>query len=117
MKVPVRTAILNAIASVKSSKLTVTLVPVQVAGQGEGSLVKTPCYNEFMDKQLVRLSLKRWNAISAVEKKELKQTSIDLRWKQLNSIYSLARELGLKPVVDHDAERVRERWRKIKTLS
>jgi hypothetical protein len=69
-----------------------------------------------MDRQLVRLSLKRWEAILAVEKNELKHTSMELRWKQLNSIYSLARELGLKPVIDHDIERVRERWRKIKPM-
>jgi hypothetical protein len=69
-----------------------------------------------MDKQLVRFSLKRWNAISAVEKDELKKSSMDLRWKQLNSIVALARELGLEPVIDCDAERVRERWRKIKTM-
>ena len=81
------------------------------------SLVNTPCYNEFMDRRLVRLSLKRWDAIRVVEKKELKKTSIDLRWKQLNYIVSLARELGLKPGIDHDAERVRERWQKIKTMS
>ena len=70
-----------------------------------------------MDKQLIRLSLKRWEVITALEKKEMKKTSIDLRWKQLNSIVVLARDLGLKPVVDHDAERVWERWRKIKATS
>jgi hypothetical protein len=69
-----------------------------------------------MDKQLVRLSLKRWDAINAFEKKELKKTTIDLRWKQLNYIYSLARELGFRPVIDLDAEKVRERWRKIKAV-
>ncbi len=79
-----------------------------------GGLVKASCYNEFMDKQLTRLSLKRWEVIAAVEKKELKNTSINLRWIQLNYIYALAKELGLKPVLDHDAERVGERWRKIK---
>jgi hypothetical protein len=84
---------------------------------GEGSPVKAPCYNEFMDKQLIRLSLKRWEAITAVEKKELKNTSINLRWIQLNYIYALAKELGLKPVTDHDIERVRERWREIKTMA
>ncbi len=70
-----------------------------------------------MDKRLVRLSLERWKAMEAVEHEESINATIDLRWKQLNSIYLLARGLGIKPADDQDTERVRERWRKIKTTA
>ena len=39
----------------------------------------------------------RWMAVNKIEMQEQQSASIALRWQQLNSIYRLAKVLGLSP--------------------
>ena len=56
----------------------------------------------------------RWKAVEEIEKQELRSASIELRWKQLNALFKLARELGIMPVQDEDEMVVIERWARLK---
>lgn len=55
----------------------------------------------------------RWIEVDAVIREERRTAPIELRWKQLNSAYALAKGLGLlRP--DTTELTVFERWAKIK---
>jgi hypothetical protein len=54
-----------------------------------------------------------WALIRELEKKELPEDTIQARWKRLNEIGQLAKELGLKPVVEDKTE-IYERWARIR---
>ena len=60
---------------------------------------------------------KRWQAVKEVEALELRNASIELRWQQLNAIYSLALGLGILPDSERDEESVRQRWNQLKKHS
>jgi len=55
----------------------------------------------------------RWNEVEAVIAEERRNASPELRWKQLNSAYAMAKSLGLVREDPSEAE-VFERWAKIK---
>ena len=55
----------------------------------------------------------KWQIIRGLEKKELREDTIQARWKRLNEIGQLANELGLKRV-EEDRLEIYERWAKIK---
>jgi len=56
---------------------------------------------------------KRWEAVEAVQREESLNSSLELRWKQLNSIYGIAQGLGLiQP--DLSEYGVYERWAALK---
>ena len=55
----------------------------------------------------------RWRAVAEVELQELRTTSIETKWRQLNSIISLAIRMGIfKP--DPSEELVYQQWAKLK---
>ncbi len=55
----------------------------------------------------------RWAEVDAIIKEERRSASIELRWKQLNSAYAIAKGLGLiRP--DPSEAGVIERWAKLK---
>lgn len=55
----------------------------------------------------------RWAAVNEFITKERQNASIDLRWRQLNAAYGMAKELGL--IKEDPSELgVYERWAKIK---
>jgi hypothetical protein len=59
----------------------------------------------------------RWRAVREVERQEQRAALIDLRWKQTNSILSLA--IGLNLVLDHSPDQdkiVRQRWEKLRNM-
>lgn len=51
----------------------------------------------------------RWKSVSEFEMKKLAEMSIELKWKQLNANYRLARRLGILPENEMDQSIV-ERW-------
>lgn len=55
----------------------------------------------------------RWAAVEAVHQVELRTASMELRWRQLNAAYGLARALGLLRPDPSEAE-VWERWAQLK---
>lgn len=56
----------------------------------------------------------RWLAVAKIEQQEWRIASVDKKWKQLNSIVSLAMRMGIfKP--DPSELEVYQRWAKLKT--
>jgi hypothetical protein len=55
----------------------------------------------------------RWAEVEAVIKEERRTASLELRWQQLNTAYSLARDLGLLREDPSEAG-VFERWAMLK---
>ncbi len=55
----------------------------------------------------------RWAEVEAVIQEERRTASIELRWKQLNSIYAMAKSLGLLRPDTSEIE-VYQKWAKLK---
>lgn len=57
----------------------------------------------------------RWQQVEAVQADERRSASLELRWRQLNAAYGLAKSLGLiKP--DPSEYEVYARWAKLKEV-
>lgn len=56
----------------------------------------------------------RWKAVKKIQAEEQRSAPLDLRWRQLNAAYGLAKALGLLQP-DPDEVKVFERWAKLKT--
>ena len=62
-----------------------------------------------------RTESEKWKLIQELENKELPEDTIQARWKRLNELGHLGKELGLS--VDHsDKFVVYERWAKLKDM-
>jgi len=74
-------------------------------------------YNETMTLKDDWIAYKdRWRAVADIEKQELRATSVETKWQQLNSIISLAIRMGIfKP--DPSEELVYQQWAKLKEKS
>lgn len=64
-------------------------------------------------KHQLRVYRARWVELEAVQRKDRLSASLELRWRQLNSAYALAKGLGLLRPDPSDAG-VFERWAKLK---
>lgn len=70
-----------------------------------------------MDAQLVQAFRERWQAVEAIETQEQRNASVQLRWQQLESLWRMAKGLGLlRPEAEPDQETmtVYRRWAKLK---
>ncbi len=67
-----------------------------------------------MDSQQAQEFRRRWEAAAAIEVAEQRMASLELRWRQLNAIWELARELGLPLTSNGQEEEVWQRWAKLK---
>ena len=65
-----------------------------------------------VDKKLVREYRERYRIVAEVELQEQKTATIGERWRQLNALWNLANELGVRSTPD-DVNTVRRRWVKI----
>lgn len=55
----------------------------------------------------------RWQAVAEIERQELQTASLELRWRQLNSVIGIAVGLGIFTPADDEIE-VFQRWAKLK---
>ena len=55
-----------------------------------------------------------WQAVAAVENAEQRAASVDLRWRQLNTLVALASGLGLSMTAEEDETELVRRWAKLK---
>lgn len=55
----------------------------------------------------------RWQAVAEIEQEELRRTSIETKWQQLNAIISLAIQIGIFKT-DPSEEIVYRQWAKLK---
>ncbi|MCC6444937.1 MAG: hypothetical protein IT210_15965 [Armatimonadetes bacterium] len=57
----------------------------------------------------------RWTAVEEIERREIREASIEWRWQQVNRLYSLATALGLMPDrPEEDQEIILHRWDKLR---
>jgi hypothetical protein len=73
------------------------------------------CYNFYMElKELIEAYQARWKAVKKIQLEEQSSASPELRWRQLNAAYGMAKGLGLlKP--DLSEMEVHQRWATLKT--
>ena len=55
----------------------------------------------------------RWQAVAEIEQEELRRTSIEMKWQQLNAIINLAIQIGIFKT-DPSEEIVYRQWAKLK---
>jgi len=55
----------------------------------------------------------RWQAVAEIERQELQTTTLELRWKQLNSVICMAIGLGINKSSENEIE-VFQIWTKLK---
>ncbi len=60
-----------------------------------------------------RLYKQRWKAVAEIEQEELRDTPIEKKWQQLNSIIRLAAGINIL-LPDPSEEALYERWGKLK---
>ena len=61
----------------------------------------------------MRVYRDRWQAVAEIERQELKNTSIDDRWRQLNGVINLAIGLGIMAADQSEGE-VHLQWAKLR---
>jgi hypothetical protein len=66
-----------------------------------------------MDAEL-KTYLARWQAVEEIERQELQNATLELRWQQLNAIIGLAIELDIYESRGEDEVEVIQRWVKLK---
>ena len=73
-----------------------------------------PCYNDSMTMKNDLLAYREsWNAVAEIEQQELQSSSIEHRWRQLNSVFGLAIGLDILKA-DPSEEGIYLRWAKLK---
>jgi len=55
----------------------------------------------------------RWQAVEEIERQELQNATIELRWQQLNAVIGMAIGLGIFKSVEDDFH-IFQRWAKLK---
>jgi hypothetical protein len=60
-------------------------------------------------KQLMQVYQAGWKAVEEVQREERRSAPLDLRWRQLNAVYGLAKELGILQPDPTEVE-VFKRW-------
>ena len=67
-----------------------------------------------MNPEDVRLYRDRWKAVQEIEREELRASTVQSNWKQLNAIARRSKRLGLTRGEDDSEMEVFRRWVKIK---
>lgn len=68
-----------------------------------------------MNAQDAKAYVKRWQEVERIERAEAKNTSIQERWRQLNSLKSRASRLDIKRETDEGEMEVFLRWAALKS--
>lgn len=62
----------------------------------------------------IRFYKERWKAVEEIERQELRASTVQSNWKQLNSIMRRAKRLGLRRGDDDGEMEIFDRWIKIR---
>ena len=65
-------------------------------------------------KALIKESMKRYRILNELDDLDRESDNLEIRWKRMNSLLILGRELGLDKREATDEQIVRERWLMIK---
>lgn len=66
-----------------------------------------------MDKSLIKLYQERWQTLCEFEKQEALLETIEMRWRQVNYLYGMAKAMGIKQDEEKEDRMVRARWLKL----
>jgi hypothetical protein len=66
-----------------------------------------------MDKVLFQQFQQKWQSMVEVEQRNFLDESVEMRFKKLNSMYLMAKKMGVKPEDDNQSEVIQARWKKI----
>ncbi|MBN1318116.1 MAG: hypothetical protein JXA42_21720 [Anaerolineales bacterium] len=68
-----------------------------------------------MDKEQVRLFKDRWKAVEEIEAQERMAETIESKWRKLNALYLMGKQLGLlQTEIDEQEMAVYLRWSELK---
>jgi len=67
-----------------------------------------------MDVGDIRFYKERWKAVEEIERQELRASTVQSNWKQLNAILRRAKRLGLKRNDTDIESEILKRWIKIR---
>ena len=71
-----------------------------------------------MKVEQLRAYRNRWKAVAAIEKEEQRQANLEFRWRQLNTLLTMATASELKTNLNQGkVDSVRRRWNLLKYLS
>jgi hypothetical protein len=63
-----------------------------------------------LTKAQARAFRKRWRLVNAREAEELRDTPIEVKWQQINTLMAWAQQLGWTSALAEGEEEVRQRW-------
>ena len=58
----------------------------------------------------------RWRLVTAREEEELRTTSLDVKWQQLNTLLQWAHQFGWTETLKEGEAEVRERWARLRKV-
>ena len=67
-----------------------------------------------MTKAEGRAFIKRWKAVNAFQRAELRRTPIELKLRQLGTLMSWAKDLGWTEQLKAEEDEVRKRWDRLR---
>lgn len=67
-----------------------------------------------LTKSQARAYRKRWKVVNDHEARELRTMSMDVKWRQLNTLMRWAQAFGWTEVLSEGIDEVRARWAKLK---
>jgi hypothetical protein len=67
-----------------------------------------------LTKDQARAFRRRWELVAAAEREELRNTSPEIRFRQLAALFATAQSLGWDEALREGEEEVRERWKKLR---
>jgi hypothetical protein len=67
-----------------------------------------------LTKAEARAFRERWQRVNAREAQELRNTSLEVRWQQFNTLLRRAQQLGWGPALAEGEDEVRQRWARLR---
>jgi hypothetical protein len=67
-----------------------------------------------MTKSQAQAFRRRWRRVNELEKKELRQASVELKFRQLAALMASARQFGWEEALREGEAEVRDRWMRLR---
>lgn len=69
-----------------------------------------------LTKAQARAFRKRWQQVNTREEEELRQTSLEVKWQQFNTLLDWAHQLGWAAALNQGEAEVRQRWARLRKM-
>jgi len=67
-----------------------------------------------LTKAEARAFRRRWQLVNAREEEELRSTSLEVRWRQFNTLLGWAEQFGWATDLSEGEDEVRQRWARLR---